>query len=68
MDITRDNFAEVLPELMQRIERAEFISFDLEMTGIFNNDPGLRNRRDDTPSYRYEKMSEPVLFSKRYSI
>ncbi|CAD7933902.1 unnamed protein product [Amoebophrya sp. A25] len=34
MDITSENFADSLPLLRERLDNAEFISLDLEMTGI----------------------------------
>ena len=56
MDITRENFLDTLPAILEQINQAEFISFDLEMTGIYSSDRSKSNRKDDLPSRRYENM------------
>lgn len=33
MDVTRANFAEVLPQALEAIRDADFIAIDLELTG-----------------------------------
>ena len=55
MEIFRENFIELLPFIMEHMEASDFISFDLEMTGINSNQD--RNRKDDTASLRYQKMA-----------
>ena len=60
MEVTRDNFTEVLPRVLQGIEDASFVAFDLEMTGIFNSDKSKNNRKDDLPHRRYENMTGPA--------
>lgn len=35
MEVTRDNFRHVLPQIQQLLTRCEFYSFDCEMTGLF---------------------------------
>lgn len=56
MDVTRDNFLEVLPVLLEKIATCKFMSFDEEMTGISLSDPSSRIRKDDTPQERYKRM------------
>ena len=56
MDITGENFLDTLPAILEQINQAEFISFDLEMTGIYSSDRSKSNRKDDLPSRRYENM------------
>ena len=56
MDITRDNFVEKLPAILEQLGKADFIAFDLEMTGINNVDRSKGNRKDDLPGNRYMKM------------
>ena len=48
MDVTRDNFLQELPKILEHIGKADFVSFDLEMTGINNNDKSKANRKDDS--------------------
>jgi len=56
MDVTRDNFEEAM-EFFERTLAGpvEFVSFDLEMTGI-NFGGSEVNCWEDTPAERYEKM------------
>ena len=37
MNVTRKNFAELLPKIVSQIKSAEFVSLDLEFTGLPNN-------------------------------
>ena len=60
MDITRKNFNEIFPIVVEKLQTCKFISFDLEMSGIFSTDRSKRNRKDDTPASRYEKMVGPA--------
>ena len=34
MDVTRENFAELMPIIKESINKAEFIAFDTEFSGI----------------------------------
>ena len=34
MEVTRNNFLQILPDYKTKLEKAYLISFDLEMTGI----------------------------------
>lgn len=63
MIVNSDNFHTVYSSVREHIFSADFISIDEEMTGIHNKQN--RNKRDDTPSKRYEKML-PV--ASKYSI
>ncbi len=36
MDVTRENFAELLPLIRESIAQAEFIGFDTEFSGIIH--------------------------------
>ena len=38
MNIVRKNFCEKLPEILKRISKAEFVSLDLEFTGLPHKD------------------------------
>lgn len=60
--VTQTNFLDELPNIMAKFESAEFISFDLEMTGIFGNE---RNRKDDNVEERYLRM---IPIATKYSI
>ncbi len=37
MDVTRDNFADLLPLIQESIHQAEFIGFDTEFSGKVND-------------------------------
>ena len=65
MNVTKENFKELLPGILDKLEKCKFISFDLEMSGIYSSDPTQRNRKDDLPSQRYQKMIGPAT---KYSI
>ena len=54
MDVTSENFAELLPAIKQHIADAVFIAIDEEMTGI--QDRAVRISADDAPAERYKKM------------
>ena len=60
MDVTRNNFDEVLPVVIEKLQTCQFVSFDLEMSGIFSTDRSNRIRKDDTPPVRYKKMIGPA--------
>lgn len=38
MEVTRRNFLEVFPEIIQKLETASFVSFDAEYTGLKGED------------------------------
>ncbi|CAM9190358.1 unnamed protein product, partial [Ectocarpus fasciculatus] len=63
MDVTSENFGELLPAIKQHIADAAFIALDEEMTGI--QDRAVRISADDAPAERYKKM---VPVASRYSI
>lgn len=65
MDTTRENFEEVLPEVLEAIQGCAFVALDLEMSGISLTDPQFRTNYGDTPQERYAKM-RPV--ASRYNI
>ena len=54
--INKDNFLQELPGIEAALQRGKFVSFDLEMTGIF----GERNAKDDDVEERYLKMIPPA--------
>lgn len=67
MDVTKENFAEVLPGLETALQDCEFVAIDFEMTGISlpGNGGSSRSNYGDTPKERYAKMY-PI--SSRYNI
>jgi poly(A)-specific ribonuclease len=65
MNITSENFEELYPQIKDLINQSEFISFDLEMTGIMSNGREGRNSKYDTPQARYAKM---VPVASKYAI
>ena len=60
MDVTKKNFNEVLPIVIEKLKSCKFVSFDLEMSGIYSTDRSMRIRKDDTPAVRYKKMIGPA--------
>ncbi len=64
MDVTKENFAEILPRLEIALQDCEFVTIDFEMSGI--SLPGSsRPSYGDTPQERYAQMY-PI--SSRYNI
>jgi len=57
MNIVRKNFTEKLPEILKRISTAEFVSLDLEFTGLPHKD--CYNMLD-TREERYQKVSKSI--------
>ena len=60
MDVTKTNFNDVLPAVLEKLQTCKFASFDLEMSGIYSSDRSKRIRKDDTPAHRYSKMIGPA--------
>lgn len=60
MNVTKKNFKDVLPTVIEKLQTCKFVSFDLEMSGIYSTDKSKRNRKDDEPAQRYSKMIEPA--------
>lgn len=60
MDVTKQNFNEVLPTVLEKLQTCKFVSLDLEMSGIYSTDRSKRIRKDDTPAQRYSKMIGPA--------
>uniref|UniRef100_A0A8C1LRA3 Poly(A)-specific ribonuclease PARN n=1 Tax=Cyprinus carpio TaxID=7962 RepID=A0A8C1LRA3_CYPCA len=57
MEVTRQNFKEVLPEVCSAVQEADFISIDGEFTGI-SDGPSVSALTNglDTPEERYTKL------------
>ncbi|CAF4634428.1 unnamed protein product [Rotaria sp. Silwood2] len=55
MDVNRDNFYDVLPEVLNDINNADYIAIDGEFTGILAFD---RMNYFDTPADRYKRHYE----------
>ena len=62
MELVSRNYDKMEEELLTHIENSDYISFDLEMTGIEND---KNNSLIDTPEHRYLKYK---LTSEKYSI
>ena len=59
MDVTRENFDDLFPEIRKTIEDAAFIAIDGEFTGLSTStlhEPALF----DTPEMRYEKLRKSM--------
>ena len=44
MNVTRDNFTTIYPEIKEKISTCKFISIDEEMTGIMSPDYKQQNK------------------------
>jgi poly(A)-specific ribonuclease len=58
MQVTLENFEQLLPRIVGDINKADFISFDSEFTGLGSTEPELRTNILDTIQERYEKISQ----------
>ena len=54
MNVTRENFAELLPEILARIDVADLVAVDLEFTGLPND---KKFSQLDTRDERYIKTA-----------
>ena len=59
MQVTRENFVEVLPLVRESIQMADFISFDAEFTGI-KTSMNSEQKDFDSPEDRYQKIKGVV--------
>eukprot|EP01125_Pyxidicula_operculata_P007981 TRINITY_DN2690_c0_g2_i1.p1 TRINITY_DN2690_c0_g2~~TRINITY_DN2690_c0_g2_i1.p1 ORF type:complete len:813 (+),score=186.60 TRINITY_DN2690_c0_g2_i1:13-2451(+) len=59
MEVTSDNFEEVVKNIQQEIIDCDFVSFDLEFTGIFTS-PNSKVTPFDTAEYRYSNLRESI--------
>ena len=57
MNVTRQNFASILPEITAKIKKANFVALDLEFTGL--PDDNKFSRLDDHES-RYVKTANEM--------
>jgi hypothetical protein len=52
-DVTRSNFQQLLPQILDHIERASWLSFDCEYTALRPGEP--HTRLSDTPAGRHQQ-------------
>jgi hypothetical protein len=57
MDVTLKNFEELLPKVKEAIDLADFLSFDLELTGLHWDKDSQPTIMDELPT-RYQKVRE----------
>lgn len=57
--VTRSNFAQILPAVLESIKAADFVAFDTELTGL-NLTRAHRNSQLDDLQSRYAKLRESV--------
>jgi len=57
-EVTKDNFEQVLPEVLGHIDNANFLAFDCEFTAL-NPDKNAKNSLFDTIEQRYRKLAHP---------
>lgn len=55
MEVNRENFEEIFPQIRQSIEQCDFLAIDLEMTGL-SAGKSERQRPWDSPQERYTKI------------
>lgn len=58
MDVVKDNFEELLPQITAAIDEADFIAMDAEMSGI--NSSNLKPNFLDTVEERYKRTAATV--------
>uniref|UniRef100_A0A8D8RCG3 Poly(A)-specific ribonuclease PARN n=1 Tax=Cacopsylla melanoneura TaxID=428564 RepID=A0A8D8RCG3_9HEMI len=58
MEVTKQNFKEILPEVEEAIKSAEFVTIDGEFTGLSN---GLITTPYDTPTQYYNKIRNGAM-------
>ncbi|XP_042893459.1 pre-piRNA 3'-exonuclease trimmer-like [Penaeus japonicus] len=56
VDVTEDNFSQLLPQILEDIKRAAFISMDTEFTGLLA-DAAFKGSLFDDGLQRYQKLS-----------
>ncbi|XP_026294026.1 poly(A)-specific ribonuclease PARN [Frankliniella occidentalis] len=61
MDVTRENFYTILPNLKRALSDAEFITIDFEFTGLTSGGRDLEPMPFDTPRQYYEKLHQKAL-------
>ncbi|VDK43485.1 unnamed protein product [Anisakis simplex] len=61
MDVTDDNFAQLLPQILNTVQNASFVAFDLEFLGFHGDDDANRPSLFDSPVERYRKQRLSVL-------
>ncbi|VDM23770.1 unnamed protein product [Toxocara canis] len=61
MDVTDDNFAQQLPHILNTVQNASFVAFDLEFLGFHGDDEANRPSLFDSPVERYRKQRLSVL-------
>uniref|UniRef100_F1KYZ0 Poly(A)-specific ribonuclease PARN n=1 Tax=Ascaris suum TaxID=6253 RepID=F1KYZ0_ASCSU len=61
MDVTDDNFAQQLPQILNTVQNASFVAFDLEFLGFHGDDEANRPSLFDSPVERYRKQRLSVL-------
>ena len=59
MEITQDNFEQTLPLVFESIEKAEYISLDLEFSG-FKSGLSDQEHEYDTVEERYQKVRSVI--------
>jgi hypothetical protein len=57
MNVTVKNFNETFPKVKEAIDKADFLAFDLELTGLHWDKEAQPNVMDDI-SIRYQKVRE----------
>ncbi|KAL7273652.1 hypothetical protein RUND412_003464 [Rhizina undulata] len=59
MEVSRGHFDEILPEIIEAIQNSTFVTFDLELSGIFRGSARPENRgRKQTLQERYQEVKE----------
>lgn len=57
MDVTRENFLQLFPQIQADIKNANFVSFDCEFSGLGSNLKESQPDLLDSPAARYAKVS-----------
>lgn len=57
VDVVRDNFEDLFPEIKEAIEQSAFVAIDTEFTGLYTTD-GSQPSLFDGPETRYKKLKK----------
>jgi poly(A)-specific ribonuclease len=60
MDVTKENFFEILPKILKSISECDFLALDLEMTGLTSGKME-RQKPWDSPQQRYTKVRDGAM-------
>lgn len=58
MEVLNNNFAQLLPQVLEDIRNSDFVAIDLELTGLSTGDREVKIASYDNVQHRYTKLVE----------